>query len=175
MAAPGEAVTDPAVVAWADEAGKAAVGADSGVTGAGEGESTTGRGEAGFPGLIIEENGRDQGAGDDHGGKACEEEPITSAGFRPGFLNFRLLDDWFQAFQILFIAAEDRRFVDSHRSGVFPDEISRVHGRREAIELAALHRCEVDETDPCRLEDIRQGQSAGLPQGLQIRDGLLRR
>ena len=119
-------------------------------------------------GLIIEEKGIDENAGDDHDGKAPKKEPVTPAGFRPGFLNLRFFTRRIQAFQILFITIEERLFVDSDGPGVLPDEISRVDRRRKRVEIPVLHCREIDHADSCRLKDVPQGEPPGLAGGLQV-------
>jgi len=125
-------------------------------------------------GLIVQDNGIDENAGDDHDGKAPKKEPITPAGFRPGLLNARIFTRGILAFQIRLIAFEEQLFVHSDGPGILPDEASRVDRGRKCPEIAVLQCLEVDCADSRRLKDVIQGEPPRLAGGLQVPIGFAR-
>jgi hypothetical protein len=113
-------------------------------------------------GLIVEEKSIDQDACEDHGGEAQEQEPIAASVLRPGFADLRFLSGRVEALQVFLIAVQKRFFVDADGLGVFPDEIPRVDGRREPVEVLVFYGHDVDHADPGGLEDVFRGEALGL-------------
>ena len=103
--------------------------------------------------------------------QGSQKEPVTPAGFRPGFLNPGSSCGGFRLSRYCFIAVQDRFFVDPDGPGVFPDEISRVDRRRKALKSPFSTAVRLIEADPRRLERCPQGEPPGLPGGLQIPNG----
>ena len=101
----------------------------------------------------MQVKGIDKNTGGDRDGKAYKKEEVTPA-VRSGFLYLRLLAGRLETFQMPFVVAQDRFFVNPDGLGVFPDEVSCIDGRGKIAEIPAFQGCQVDQADPGGVKNV---------------------